>query len=237
MTTMQPRELWSTMPGWGIVANLIPPEILQARRVRAVRRIVALALCLVVLLGAVGYAFAFYRSHEAEQTLAAEQSRTSQLLARQKQYAGVTRLQGSVAAVRTELSRLLGSDVDVSALVGSIVRQLPAGATVSQLAVTMTPPVDAQGRAAVASGTATLDTSGHPHIGLISITGQAVRVTDVSTLVDRLSALPGFIDPYPTSNTTNDKGTLFTIQFSITDRLLSHRYDKAATSMTAGGNR
>jgi hypothetical protein len=64
------------------------------------------------------------------------------------------------------------------------------------------------------------------------VTGQAGRVADVSTLVDRLSALPGFIDPYPTSNTTNDTGTLFTIQFSIDDRLLSHRYDMSKT----GGN-
>lgn len=236
MTTMQPRELWSTMPGWSIVANLIPPEVLQARRVRAVRRLVALGLCVLVLLASVGYAFAFYRSHEAEQTLSAEQHRTSQLLAQQKQYAGVTQLQGSVVAVRTELARLLGTDVDVSALVTSILKQLPAGATVSQLAVTISPPVSQQGRPQVAGGTATLDTSGRPHIGLISVTGQAARVTDVSTLVDRLSALPGFIDPYPTSNTANDKGTLFTIQFSITDKLLSHRYDKATSSTTAGGN-
>jgi hypothetical protein len=57
-------------------------------------------------------------------------------------------------------------------------------------------------------------------------------VSDVSTLVDRLSALRGFIDPYPTSNTTNDKGTQYTIQFSIDDRLLSHRYD--VTSKTGG---
>ena len=235
MTTMQPRELWSTMPGWGIFANLIPPEVLQARRVRAVRRMVALGLCVLVLLATVGYSFAWYRSHEAQQTLAAEQSRTSQLLARQKEYADVTRLQGSVAAVRKELTRLLGSDVDVSAVLGSILRQLPPGATVSQLAVTISAPTSQQGRPSVVSGTAALDTSGHPHIGLISVTGQAARVTDVSTLVDRLSALPGFIDPYPTANTTNDKGTLFTIQFSITDSLLSHRYDKASSS-TAGGN-
>jgi len=232
MTTMQPRELWSTMPGWGIVANLIPPEVLQARRVRAIRKLVAYALCVLVLLAGLGYGYAFFRSKQAADTLAAEQTRTSQLLAQQKRYADVTLLQGSVAGVRTELSKLLESDVDVSALVGSILKQLPPGATVSQLAVTMSPPAGRQATANMASGTGSLDTSGHPHIGLVTLTGQASKVPDVSTLVERLSALPGFIDPYPTSNTTNDKGTLFTIQFSINDSLLSHRYDTSKT----GGN-
>jgi len=232
MTTMQPRELWSTMPGWGIVANLIPPEVLQARRVRAIRKLVAYALCALVLLAGLGYGYAFYRSQQAADTLAAEQSRTSQLLVQQKRYADVTLLQGSVAGVRTELSGLLATDVDMSAVITSIMRQLPAGASVSQLAVTMAPTAGRQATANLASGTGSLDTSGRPHIGLITVTGQAARVPDVSMLVDRLRALPGFIDPYPTSNTTNDKGTLFTIQFSIDDRLLSHRYDTSKT----GGN-
>ena len=234
MTTMQPRELWSTMPGWGIVANLIPPEVLQARRVRAVRKLVAYALCVLVLLAGVGYGFAWYHSQQAADALAAEQSRTSQLLAQQKRYADVTLLQGSVAGVRTELSRLLANDVDVSALMASILGQLPAGATVSQLAVTLSVPGQKGAAPNLAAGSGALDTSGRPHIGLISITGQAVRVSDVSTLVDRLSTLPGFLDPYPTSNTTNDKGTLFTVQFSINDRLFSHRYDVQSKT---GGNR
>lgn len=231
MTTMQPRELWSTMPGWGIVANLIPPEVLQARRVKAVRKLVAYLLCVLVLIAALGYGYAYYRSQQAAETLAAEQSRTSQLLVQQKRYADVTLLQTSVAGVRTELSQLLASDVDVSALVTSVLRQLPSGATVSQLAVTMQPPEGQQAKVNPASGTGSLDTSGRAHIGLMTVTGQALRVSDVSTLVDRLRALPGFIDPYPTSNTTNDKGTLFTIQFTIDDRLFSHRYD-----VKTGGN-
>ncbi|MEO6502763.1 MAG: hypothetical protein ABIQ09_12705 [Jatrophihabitantaceae bacterium] len=233
MTTMQPRELWSTMPGWGIVANLIPPEVLQARRVRAVRKLVAYLLCVLVLLACVGYGFAWYRSQQAAETLAAEQSRTAQLLIQQKRYADVTLLQSSVAGVRTELSQLLESDVDVSALITSVIKQLPDGATVSQLAVTMSPPAGQLAKVNPASGTGSLDTSGRAHIGLMTVTGQALRVSDVSALVDRLGALPGFIDPYPTSNTTNDKGTLFTVQFTINDNLFSHRYD---TTAKTGGN-
>jgi hypothetical protein len=233
MTTMQPRELWNTMPGWGIVANLIPPEVLQARRVRAIRKLVAYALCVLVLLAALGYSYAFYRNQEAADTLAAEQGRTSQLLAEQKRYADVTLLQGSVAGVQTELTKLLARDVDMSALTASILRQLPAGASVSQLAVTMAATAGRPATTNVSAGAGSLDTSGRTHIGLVTLTGQASRVADVSTLVDRLSALPGFLDPYPTSNTTNDKGTLFTIQFAIDDRLLSHRYD---TPSKTGGN-
>ncbi|HEX8092643.1 hypothetical protein, partial [Jatrophihabitans sp.] len=176
MTTMQPRELWSTMPGWGIVANLIPPEVLQARRVRAIRKLMAYALCVLILIAGAGYSFAWYRSQQAADALSAEQSRTSQLLAQQKRYADVTLLQGSVAGVRTQLSRLLASDVDASALILSILTQLPQGATVSQLAITMSAPAGKKATADPATGSAALDTSGRPHIGVISITGQALRV-------------------------------------------------------------
>lgn len=239
MTTMQPRELWSTMPGWGIVANLIPPEVLQARRVRAVRRLVALALCLLVLVASLGYGYAFYRSHQAAQALAAEQSQTSALLIEQNRYSGVTEMQGSVAQVRSQLATLMASDVDSAALVGSILKQLPAGSSVSQLAVTITGATASPTTVTTNNNSAgaALDTSGQPHIGAVTISGQAAKVADVATFVNRLAALPGVVSPYPTANTANDTGTQFTVQFAVNDSLLSHRYDASATSgSSTGGN-
>src|SRR6185312_4553657 len=90
MTTMQPRELWSTMPGWGIVANLIPPELLQARRVRALQKLVGFLLVLLLLVAGAGGGYAMLRSHHASQQLSVEQNRTSQLLAEQTRYRSVT---------------------------------------------------------------------------------------------------------------------------------------------------
>ncbi|HEX4728514.1 MAG TPA: hypothetical protein VH298_12000, partial [Jatrophihabitans sp.] len=96
MTTMQPRELWSTMPGWGIVANLIPPELLQARRVRALQKLVVLVLVLLLLVAGAGYGYSMLRGRQAARELSVEQNRTSQLLAEQNRYRGVTEIQGNV---------------------------------------------------------------------------------------------------------------------------------------------
>jgi Tfp pilus assembly protein PilN len=227
MTTMQPRELWSTMPGWGIVANLIPPELLQARRARALRKLVTAGLCLLVLLAVAGGGYAKLRSHEAAQSLAAEQSRTSQLVVQQNRYSTVTRIQGDVAQVRVQLATLMGMDVDASGLIVSLLSQLPPGASVTQLALTIAAPTPTSANNA---GASVLDTSGQPHIGTITMSGEARNVSDVALLVTRLSQVKGLVDPYPTTNTVNDSGTQFTIQLAINSSLLSHRYDASSTT-------
>jgi hypothetical protein len=236
MTTMQPRELWSTMPGWGIVANLIPPELLQARRARALRKLMTAVLCLLLVLAGAGTSYAMYRSHEAAQSLAAEQSRTSQLVVEQNRYGDVTRIQGDVAQVRTQLATLMGMDVDAARLIVNVVGQLPAGASVTQLALTIAEPTPT---AANNNGAAVLDTSGQPHIGTVTISGEAHTVSDVALFVVRLAGVKGVVSPYPTTNTVNDAGTQFTVQFSINNSLLSHRYDASSTApagSATGGN-
>ena len=236
MTTMQPRELWSTMPGWGIVANLIPPELLQARRAQALRKLVTAGLCLLLLLAGVGGGYAKLRSHDAAESLAAEQSRTSQLIADQNRYSAVTRIQGDVAQVKTQLAVLMSMDVDSAGLVNSLLSQLPPGASISQMSVTIAAPTLT---ATNNTGASALDTSTQPHIGTIAMSGEARNVTDVALLVSRLSAVKGVVDPYPTTNTVNDTGTQFTIQLAVNNSLLSHRYDASSTgsaSSATGGN-
>lgn len=234
MTTMQPRELWSTMPGWGIVANLIPPELLQARRARSLRKLVTAGLCVLLLLAGVGGGYAKLRSHEAAQSLAAEQSRTSQLVVQQNRYSTVTRIQGDVGQVKLQLAQLMGMDVDSAGLVNELLSELPTGATVTQLSLTVAAP---SLTSANNTGASALDTSTQPHIGTIAISGEARSVADVALLVSRLGALKGVVDPYPTTNTVNDTGTQFTIQLAINDSLLWHRYDMSSTAGSGtGGN-
>jgi hypothetical protein len=221
------------MPGWGIVANLIPPELLQARRARALRKLVTAVLCLLLVLAGAGTGYAMYRSHQASQSLAVEQSRTSQLILQQNRYGDVTRIQGNVAQVRTQLATLMGMDVDTARLIVTLLEQVPAGSSLNQLALTIAAPTPAS---ANNSGAAALDTSGQPHIGTVTISGEAATVSDVALFVERLAAVKGVVSPYPTTNTVNDTGTQFTVQFSINNSLLSHRYDANSTANPLAGS-
>ena len=62
MTTLMARPgngdtLWASMPGWGIVADLTPPELVESRRLKALRKLIAVCLgAVVLLLRAAGYA-------------------------------------------------------------------------------------------------------------------------------------------------------------------------------------
>ncbi len=40
-TTVEQPTLWNSTPGWGIAANLIPPELINARKLKVLRKFMA----------------------------------------------------------------------------------------------------------------------------------------------------------------------------------------------------
>jgi hypothetical protein len=102
--------------------------------------------------------------------------------------------------------------------------------------VSIAVPTATQGAATAASaGVAALDTSGNQQIGTMTLTGLAAHVQDVAVLVNRLGTVEGLVGAYPTSNTVTEKGAQFTIQLSLNNNLLSHRFDTTTTAATVGG--
>lgn len=228
-TVSSPKELWSSMPGWGIVADLLPPEILAARRVRVLRKRIITALVAVVVLCIAGYGYAFWQAHKASTALESEQAATAQLQQQQRRYAEVVKIQGSIAAVGKQVGTLLANDVDFEALLNSVTAHAPAGVSLSQLSVTLDAVTSKSTTGGVAVGGAVLDTSGRKHIGSILLTGQASDLAQVAAYVDRLTATPGLVGVFPTSQQVTGKAVQFTLQIVPTDQLLSHRYDATKT--------
>lgn len=237
MTPPSSKEVWNSMPGWGIVANLLPPEIIAARRIRVLRKRIVTALIAVVVLCMAGYGYAFWQAHTASSALGVERQSTTRLLQEQRRYAPVVKIQGSIALVNKQVSSLMGSDVDFAKLMSSIAQQAPAGMTLSQLSITIDSGIakaTAGGGAASGVGGGVLDTSGRKHIGSILLTGHAANVGQVADFVDKLSAVPGLVGVLPTSQQGGATGVQFGVQLIPTDQVLSHRYDTATTT-TKGG--
>lgn len=218
----RPTELWSTMPGWGIVANLTPPELIAARKLSVIRKLLVAAVTVIVVLGALGFAFATLRQHSASSDLAKENARTQQLMLEQRKYQGAVKVQGSITEVRTQLAGLLSSDVDLGSLVGQLRTRLPAGMTIDTLTVTIN-----TGTIAMTSntGAGALDTSGSKHIGDVSIGGSGQRLSDVSGYVDALNSIPGVVTAYPASSSSSSAGVAYIVQLTLTSKLFTHRYD------------
>jgi hypothetical protein len=222
MTTIHGNQLWNTMPGWGIVADLTPPELLNSRRLKLLRKLITAGLVAILVLCVGGYVLAARKQTAASGALADVQMRTTQLQAQGRQYRGITKIQGTVAAVQAQVATLMNGDVDLTKLMAKIRTGLPATMTLEQEAIT----ISVAGVAASKSkSNPSLDRSGHLQIGNVTLSGTGQTLDDLPAFVDALSVLTGVIDVVPTTNTTDKTGMQFTVTLGLTDQLLSHRFD------------
>ena len=221
----------TTPPGWGIFADLTPPELHNARRLKSVRRLLVGVLVLVVLVVAAGYGFARWQSGNAARSLAVQQALTAQLQAQQLRYAPVVELQGSVAAVRAQLAGLMVSDVNFAELLDSIAGATPRTVAITSEQVTISNSAAAAAPAAAAGGS--LDTSGIPQIGKVTLAGTVPGLAGFASYVGDLQNLYGFVDVTPGSTAITAGLVTFSITMSVTNQLLTHIYDIVPTTAAA----
>ncbi len=213
----------STVPCWDIRVNLTPPEVVASRQLRSIRRITVLAVLAFVLVAVAVYAGAVYVHHHAAADLARQNSTTTSLQASKATYSDVTRINRSIAQVHGQLNGLMKTDVDLAALLVPVRAALPADMKISQLQLTLQP-VGAAPIVGPGVDAPSLDTSGHKPIGKATVAGEASDFNDVSEFVTQLKKLKGVIDVDPATNTSTAAGFQFTINFTVTEARLSHRY-------------
>jgi hypothetical protein len=214
---------WGTMPGWNVVADLTPPELIASRSLAVLRRRIFAALVIVVLLCVAGYVYSASSYGSASDAADAASTDTIALQHATVKYAPVTQIETAVDSIRGEVATLMQDDVDVPAVVSSIRAALPSTMSIQSLSLTLTPAVSGAG---AATG---LDASGRPVIGSVSITGSGRTLDDLPSFVDRLSAIKGVVNVLPTSNQVTNSLAQFSVTISLTDELYSHRYDLANT--------
>lgn len=232
MTTVAPPEqaqpgTTGSMPGWHIVADLTPPELIASRRLGVVRFVVLLVVLVVAACCVGGYLYAKGQAGLAAQDLATEQATTQSLLNSQRSYSGVTALQNAISDIRNDTATLMAQDVDIAALLGRVGDALPRGMAITKVDLTINAATGSSGASASngTSGPGSLDASGSGHIGTVTLTGTGTRLADLPAFIDRLSGIDGVFAPYPLTNQTTDDGTNFSLQLTLTDALLSHKFD------------
>lgn len=222
----RPDQLWNTMPGWGIAADLTPPELVDARRMKRLRQVIVLCLLAVVLVCIAGYAYAYVKHSAAKRDLDQATSQTGALRAQEDRYAGVTQIKATTADFRAKVAALSAKDVDLAALVSKVRKVLPNSMAMSQISITM----NTAGSAGGAS--ASLDTSGRLVIGTVTVSGYARSLNDLPGYVDRLETITGVTDVLPASNQRSETSATYSVSLNVTDRLYLHRRAAAQT----GGN-
>jgi len=231
ITAERPANFRS-MPGWGIAADLIPPELINARRLKALRKLLAAGVVALVAVCAGGFYLAARENAAAAADLAVVEEQTAQLEEVGRGYSDVVLIQGSVRQIQSQIAQVMGGDVDLAALMGALQSNLPTTMTIDQEAIA----ISTAGVAGAASATpgSGLDTSGLPRIGTITMSGTGQTLDDLADYIDRLRKVTGLVDVIPVSNTISESGTgtgtgtQYSITMGLTDPLLSHRFDVGA---------
>lgn len=178
-------------PAWPQV-NLLPPEIRASRSLRAVKRILGLALLGVIGLAVVLHVVVAFRLSTAQDELAAAQEETQQLLAEQREYAEVPQVLGQLDQAVT--ARLLGTSTEI--LLGGYLPALwataPAGCEFQDVALTgATPTVLAPvpPNPLVRAGT----------VATVTFTARSLVLPDTAAWIERLEQVENFQDAYVTA--------------------------------------
>jgi Tfp pilus assembly protein PilN len=236
LLTKSPNEAaWQGMPGWGIVADLTPPELVTARQIRALRKVLAIALAGVVLLCAAGYVDAVFKHSHAAGALTSAEDQSTALSSEQGKYVRVTQVQAATDAITAQVRTLTDGFVDVAQVVGRMRSALPGTMSLTSINVAVTNPTGLTTQSAP-----TLNSSGHVTIGSVTLTGSARTMVDLAAYVDALSKLPGVVDVIPTQNNNGQNGEAGTwnVTLQLTDAIASHTAATTTidTSATSGGS-
>ena len=217
-TSAPPAQLWSTMPGWGIAADLTPPELINAREIQSLRKWLAAALVLLLVACAGGYVAASVRHSAADSALNRVQSQTTQLQAGVRTYAGVTQIQGDVTQIQAQIATLMGSDIDLVKLMGWFRSALPAPMTIGSEAITVTP-----------NGGSTTSTSGLATIAAVTISGTGRALDNLAAYLENLAKIPGVVNVNPTTNVVSAGIAHYTLSLNLTAVAFSHRFNVPKT--------
>lgn len=204
-------------PGWAYAADLTPPELIAGYRLHRLRERLVLALCLAGLAVALGFAYGFWRAHQADGAVQQASARNEALQQQRQQYLPVTELQGTLDQVHAELATLLTGDVDVASLLAHVRAATPSGVSIQSATVTVGDATTSPASAAVAPTVANT-------VGTVQLLCAGVTIDDASRFMDALATVPGIADVLPVSNQAQASGTAFSLTFVLTGALLTHRY-------------
>jgi hypothetical protein len=235
-TTLMPPE--SAAPAetpsrtLSITVNLLPPEVVEARHVGTVRRIVLSALVVVVALLTGWYGVASYQTAAARGSLSSAESDVRRLERQQRDFADLVGIQKESQTIRNELSTLLASDLQWSAVLAAVQGAAPAGVQITNVAGALTSAGNGTGGGS--TGPQLPNTTGRRLIGSLTLTGTASNKAAVAEYVNKLAAVPALGNPFIASSMPQDKVERFTVRLDITDSALGGRYPSKIDKQAGG---
>jgi Tfp pilus assembly protein PilN len=203
-----------------VEANLLPVEIVEARRGRRARRVAIGSLIVITILTTAWYGQARFETSVAQESLRYTEDDTQRVVRQQRDFADLVATRAETKAIETRLSGLLAADVQWSRLLFSIRLQAPSG-------VSMTGVVGTIGDDTAAVEAIQARTPGAV-IGKLTVSGAGASRAAVATYVDRLGRIAGLGNPLLTNATETEGRVQFSVQLDLTTAALGGRHTSEA---------
>jgi Tfp pilus assembly protein PilN len=214
--TLERQYVWQTRPGWGIAVDLTPGEVANARKVGALKKIIAAALVVVLALCGVAIFLTLQDEWAARDAYNAEQARTADIQRDLKQYSDVTLMETTTTQINSQIATLMADDVNYVNLMAKVRARAPEGVVITNLSILLANDQTAPG---TTGGT-------RPSvIGTAVVAGRSSSISALAPFVKNLSMLRGVTEVVPTSNTKTELGVDYTLSMDITDELYTHRFE------------
>jgi Tfp pilus assembly protein PilN len=207
-----------------IRANLLPDEIVDARRAGQMIRKVAIGLVAVIVLLGCGYAGTVWRTSSAKGSLAAAQRQSAALHSQEQKFTPLVTAQTQAASIKAEMAKLMVGDLSWKDMLATLRKSAPAGMTITSVvgSTTVGATTDATG------GLGILNQTGKQQVGTLTISGSAPDKNSVAAYIDALSKVIGLAAPFPASVTGQDGKLTFSASVIITSDALGGRYGVTA---------
>lgn len=182
--------------------RLLPREVGEGQKTRALRRHLLAGLVVIVvmaILATVGATFALFA---ANAQLANEQSRSALLAASHAKYGNVTKLQSQVDQIVTSQPLADAGEILWAPYVQELQASLPAGTTITALT------------AAIATATSVTASLTPTHIAEVKITADSPQ-QPISDWLDNLAKVKGFVAAIPGSVTRVEDTGHYTVEVDL----------------------
>ena len=216
--------------------NLMPEAVAAEARVhRAKMSLVAAVVASVAVVGGL-YAMAYGSVNSAQDSLDAAAAKSAVLNAELTKYADVPKVQAQLTATRGQVATALGADVRWSVLLNNLSLTMPPGTSLVTFQGAIKNTVSSSSTGNAATDNQFTSVLGHPGIGTINYTGEALGYPQVAAFLDTQAKQNSLMDSYVnsvaanTDSSTGGKGYTFKSVATVTDKALSHRYDLKAGS-------
>jgi Tfp pilus assembly protein PilN len=217
------RVDWAPVPK----VNLLPPEIVEGRRLARLKRVLGGALVVVTAGCAGGVVWAQAGVASAQDEVDAAQARAATLQAQQAKYAEVPRVTGLIDTATTARQTAMGQDVRWYGFLSELSMTTPKGVSLVSLEVALD---DSSAPAGQPAGPLTPSGIGH-----VSFSGKADHFPDVAGWLDAVGSVHGLDGSTLQTATRGVAGTegstgpiTFTSTVQVTSKALTHRYDRKA---------